>query len=52
MELSASKILYRNIISTPHERLDRKTVDFVPEAIHKECKHYGGTELNEEIKLL
>ena len=27
---------------TPHERLDRKTVDFVPEDIHKECKHYGG----------
>lgn len=26
----------------PHERMDRKTVDFVPEAIHKECQHYGG----------
>lgn len=27
---------------TPHERMDRKTVDFVPTAIHKECKHCGG----------
>lgn len=35
-----------------HERLDMKTVDFVPEAIHKECKHYGGcAECNERDKL-
>lgn len=27
---------------TPHERMDRKTVDFVPSSIHKECKHCGG----------
>ena len=27
---------------TPHERLDRKTVDFVPTAINRECRHFGG----------
>lgn len=25
-----------------HERIDRKTMDLVPRAIHAECKHYGG----------
>lgn len=27
---------------TPHERMDRKTVDFVPTPIHLACKHFGG----------
>ena len=25
-----------------HERIDRKTMDLVPRAIHDECKHFGG----------
>lgn len=27
---------------SPHERMDGKTMDFVPRSIHFECKHYGG----------
>ena len=27
---------------SPHERMDRKTVDFVPRIINLECKHIGG----------
>ena len=27
---------------SPHERMDRKTVDFVPKVINLECKHIGG----------
>ena len=32
---------YDNKLS-PHERMDRKTVDFVPRIINLECKHVGG----------
>ena len=36
---------------TPHERLDRLHVDFVPTSIHQECKHYGGvSECKERIR--